>query len=112
MAFLTVNHYSKSSEALSKNLIDFRNERIFEFSDNLTRATKELFLRMESLKFNAHEALYGDEMALIKEAYNQYADAFIKDREYYDTVSEIGLSDGSNLVPSALRQDQPPTRSE
>ena len=98
MAFLTVNHYSKSSEALSKNLIDFRNERIFEFSANLTRATKELFLRMESLKFNAHEALYGDEMALIKEAYNQYADAFIKDREYYDTVSEIGLSDGSNLV--------------
>ena len=75
MAFLTVNHYSKSSEALSKNLIDFRNERIFEFSDNLTHATKELFLRMESLKFNAHEALYGDEMALIKEAYNQYADA-------------------------------------
>ncbi|MEC7394651.1 MAG: hypothetical protein VX839_07175, partial [Verrucomicrobiota bacterium] len=40
MAFLTVNHYSKSSEALSKNLIDFRNERIFEFSANLTRATK------------------------------------------------------------------------
>ena len=98
MAFLTINHYSKSSEALSKNLIDFRNERIFEFSDNLMHATKELFLRMESLKFNAHEALYGDEMALIKEAYNQYADAFVKDREYYETVASIRLSDGSNLV--------------
>ena len=40
----------------------------------------------------------GDEMALIKESYNHYAYAFVEDREYYEHVKKIKLSDGSTLL--------------
>lgn len=98
MAFLTINHYRTSSDALNKNLIDFRNQKIFERAHTLTQMTKELFLSMESQRFHEYEALMGDEMALIKESYNHYADAFIEDREYYEHVKKIKLSDGSTLL--------------
>ena len=98
MAFLTINHYRTSSDALNKNLIDFRNQKIFERSHTFTQMTKELFLRMESQRFRVNQALMGDEMALIKESYNHYADAFVEDREYYEHVKKIKLSDGSTLL--------------
>jgi len=98
MAFLTINHYRTSSDALNKNLIDFRNQKIFEQAHTLTQMTKELFLSMESQRFHVYQALMGDEMALIKESYNHYAYAFVEDREYYEHVKKIKLSDGSTLL--------------
>ena len=103
LAFLTIDHHRDNHNKLTSNLNALRNEKIFEHSENLTRMTKGLFLNMETRKFDVHDALNGDEMVLIKEAYNQYVLASEKDREYVNFIEEFMLSDGKTLADYTRR---------
>ena len=97
LAFLTIDHHRENHNRLTSNLNALRNEKIYEHSEDLTRMTKGLFLNMETSKFDVHDALNGDEMVLIKEAYNQYVLVSEKDKEYVSFIEEFMLSDGNTL---------------
>jgi signal transduction histidine kinase len=103
LAFLTIDHHRDNHNKLISNLNALRNEKIFEHSEDLTRMTKGLLLNMETRKFDIHDALNGDEMVLIKEAYNQYVLASEKDREYVNFIEEFMLSDGNTLADYTRR---------
>jgi len=97
LAFWTYSHYNNKRKELDDATFQILDEGIFSLAKSFTKSVREYITSLDVNKNSIFDAT-NDDIALIKETYNRFIQAYSLDTDFRNKLSEIKFNDGSNFA--------------